>query len=642
VADFLTTEVLNQLPEGVREFLINTSILERISGPLAQAITGQENCQQLLKRLKDDNIFLVSLDDGNIWFRYHHLFADLLYQRLLESQPNSISDLYLKASNWFDENQYPMEAIEYALRGSHFELAATIIENQAETVLIRSEIATFIGWVKRLPDEIIYAKRSLCNYLAWAILISRGGLQSAEKYLNRVAPTSQKESGQHNAVKSILFAFQRNIPDSINLARQALDQLPQDDHFFRHIAAWNLSAALFIQGDYDEGVNMLKEVARVSLANDNLLVAIVAMCRLGSYQMQQGNLESAKELFERAIKTTPDQQTQPLPVASEAMLNLGKVYWERFDLDNAVKFLDEGIELNKRWSGITIIDGYCTLAHINRYQGNEKQAIQYIKEAKNIAVQYAPTDSDEKYVATQEALIRLRQGKFAAVEYWASQRDLENISNQIDFDEIDQIGAAVILRYELIIFARYLMTVDRVDEALRLLENILPSMERLRQLIKVFEIKSLRSLGLFAQGKIESAVSAINDVLCSTEPAGLKRIYIEEGPLMADLIEASISRGFNSPYAKNILASFRGSPKDDNQREKVTGLLESLSEREVEVLRELVSELSVPEIADQLHIATSTLRTHIKNIYAKLYVHSRYEAVTKAREYGLTQVATLR
>jgi LuxR family maltose regulon positive regulatory protein len=634
IADFLSFEVINQQSEDITDFLLKTSILDRLSGPLCDAITGGKNGSHILRKLRDENLFLTSLDDESHWFRYHRLFADLLQQQLLEIMPDDVPTLYLKASKWSEENELYTQATDYAIRGDHIQRAANLIGKNAEQTIIRSEIATFIHWVKKLPDEIIYEKDSLCIYYAWALLVSAEEHHIAEMYLNQVIPRDKQASGRLNAVKSMLFFFERQIPEAIMLARQSLTQLPEGDLFFRQIAAWNLSALLFINGESEEGAKLLEEVARISLASNNLLVATIALCRLGSIQIQQGNLNQAQGLFERALQIRPDNQNQPLPAACEAMLGLGKVSWERYELDTASKHLLNGIELSKRWREITDIDSYVTLAFIKQSLGDEDGALQMIKKAQKLALKTVTTDTDNKYVESQEAFLFLRQGNLQAVEHWATTRGLEEILLEKELVETGNLGVDVILRYELIVFARFLIAKKRFDEALNLLEKLLPSLNRLGHQSKIFEIQILISIGLYAQGKIDKAVSSINSVLAAAEQEEFRRIFFDGGVLLSDLINESVSQGNETQFAKQLLDTLK-SKREDSQLEKGTSLIEPLSEREIEVLRLLNSDLPANEIADHLHIAVSTVRTHIKNIYSKLGVHSRFEAVSRARDLQL-------
>lgn len=631
IADYLSIEVLNQQSDSVQDFLLKTSILDRLCAPLCEAVTGQQESKQILKYLKDKNLFLMNLDDQGRWYRYHRLFADLNHQRLLETQAEWVPSYYQKASEWFEANGYTPEAIDYAFRGDDTERAANLIEIEAEITLIRSEIATFIRWVETLPEEVICKKETLCIYYAWALCVSYGDYQKAALYLNQVAISNEGIKGRVNAVKAMLSVYQREIDDAIQLAQEALDQLSEDDHFFRHIAAWSLSAYLFISGDKEGGAKMLEEVVRVSLAGNNLLVGIIAMCRLGSYHFQQGNLDRAKALFEQAIEVKPENQIQPIPAACEAMLGLGKVYWERYELETASKYLKESLQLSKRWRLVSNIDNYITLALINQSQGNIDQANQYMKMAKTLATQNATTETNDRYVGSQEAVINLRQGNLHAVGSWASKRGLEEIIRTKNLGEIGNRGADIILLYELIVYARYLIADRQLKQAHRLLEEILPPMERIGYPSKIFEIRILMALTLQAQGKLQEAVSTLNSVLTDAETEGFRRIFFDEGESMGQLIKASNSRGYKSVFAQQISRNLRGIQADPHLAVHAVDMVDQLSDREVEVLRLLDSRLTVPEISDHLYIAVSTLRTHIRNIYSKLGVHSRFEAVSKGK-----------
>lgn len=634
IADYLHSEVMNQQPEDITSFLLKTSILDRLSGPVCDAITGGENGGQILKRLRDENLFLTSLDDESHWFRYHRLFADLLGQQLLVTYPEEVPVLYLKASRWFEGNGYYKQAIDYAFRGDDIQRAADLIGDYAEETLKRSEIATFISWVKRLPDEVIYENDSLCIYYAWALLASAEESHIAEEYLNQVVPKDGQTSGRIMAVKSIVSLYNRQTLEAIKLARQSLEQLPHGDLFFRQIAAWNLSALLFISGESEEGASMLAEVARVSLASNNLLVAIIALCRLGSYRMQQGNLNQAQDLFDRALHIKPEGQIHPLPAACEALLGLGKVSWERYELENAKEYLLEGIELSKRWREITDLDSYITLAFVNRSTGDEAGALQMIEKAKSLADQTMTTDTDNRYVDSQEALLHLRQGNLHAVGGWASQCALEASLLDQELPETGNLGADVILRYELIVYARYLMAKKRFDDAINLLRKLLPLLDRLGHRMKILEIQILIAIGRYAKGERAEALTTINSVLTAAEHQRIRRIFLDESHLLYDLINETISRGYRSQFAEGLLNALKiklGGVRSNQDSE----LVEPLSEREMEVLCLLRSELSAQEIANHLRISVSTVRTHNKNIYGKLGVHSRYEAVSKAKDLDL-------
>lgn len=631
IADFLVSEVLNRQPEIIVEFLLKTSILEQFSGSLCDAVTGRDDSRQILKRLRDGNLFLISLDDENLWFRYHQLFADLLNQRLLEILPSEAPDLHRRASAWFRDNDRLEEAIEYALKGNLMAEAANMIEEQAEAIMKRSEIETFIRWVKKLPADLVYKKDILCIYYAWALLYVGEETQLAGKYLDHLSPANDQTTGQIEAVRSSLAIYQGQLPEAIELATRALACLPDDDLFFRLIASWILSAALFISGDYSSGAKILEEIAQIGMKSKNLLVAISAFCRLGAYYTQLGDLFKSQEFFDKSLQLALTETERPLPVACEMMLGLGKIYWEWNQLEIASGYLLESVEFSKRWRKTTAIESYVLLAHINHSLGDDIKANHAIREAQNLAFQKTTTDIDDKFVASEEARLHLRQGNLQAAENWALKRRFYRLLQEQDISPTPTSGADIVLRYELLVYARILLAQNQITEALELVNTLLLSIEPLGHVPKTIEAHLLMALGLHSQRKISEALAALQKALDLAQKGGFTRIFLEQGPAIIELLRLIASTS-KSSHAAKLLDAFQ----DDNEKVpsggKQSALVEPLSDREMEVLRLLDTSMTSNEIADALFIAVSTARVHIKHIYAKLGVSRRFEAVAKAKD----------
>ena len=631
IADFLISEVLNQQPEMIVEFLLKTSILKQFSRSLCDAVTGMDNSHQILRHLRDANQFLISLDDENLWFRYHQLFTDLLNQRLLETYPTEVPSLYRQASAWFQANDHVAEAIEYALKGNLMPEAAVMIEQQAKTTLMRSEIGTFIRWVKKLPEDLVYENESLCIYYVWALLIGGEDFQLASKFLDHLNPSDEHTAGKIDAVRSMPAVYQGQLVDAIKLATRALERLPVDDLFFRLIASWNLSAALFISGDYSRGARILEEVAQIGMESKNLLVAISAFCRLGTYYTQLGDLSKARELFDKALRLAFADSERPLPVACEAMLGLGKIHWEWNQLETASHHLLESVELSKRWRENTAVESFVLLAHLNHSMGDDKKANQAIRDAQNLAFQKTTTDMDNKFVASEEARLQLRQGNLQAAENWASEREFHLLIQEKDISLHPTHGADVVLRYELLVYARILLAQNHISRALDLLRILLRSIESLGHLQKIIETYILMALGLHSQRKNPEALLALRKALDLAEKGGFQRIFMEEGAIIIEMLQ-QISNTSKSSYATKLLTAYHKHINNTPSRRNLSVLVEPLSDREMDVLRLLETPMTSNEIADALYIAVSTARVHIKHIYAKLGVNRRFEAVAKAKD----------
>lgn len=635
VFDFLTIEVLNQQPAYIQDFLLKTAILKRLTAPLCEVLTDRKNSQQILKELRVKNIFLNSLDDENQWFAYHRLFRDLLTQQLIEKYAHLLPDLYLKASLWSEKFGIWDEAIDYALEGQHIDRAADLVASQAQRILQQSEIATFLRWVEKLPESAVHARPNLCIYAAWALLISNQNINIAVEYLDQVTTMDTDIQAKLSAVRSIQAAFQRQIPESVRLAKEALQQLPEDEYFFRQIAGWNLSGALYISGDEDDGIRVLEDVARVSIASDNRMVATVSLCRLGSIWLQQGDLFQAHNCFHQAMQIASHGRSQPIPAACEAMLGLGKIYWERYQLESASQMLADGLELSKRWREIATIEGRITLAHLLLTQNDIDFANQMISTAKEIAAHKIQTETGRNYVDLQEAHLQLRQGNFVFSRVWADKRKLKNYLVIDELHPSRSISSDLIRDLELVVFARILLAEKRYNQALELLLKLLAEFSRLRNLSKVIETKILAAVAQHGLGNHHKAIESIKGALDLAAPAEYIRIFIEDGHAVLNLIPQLQTKGALSHFVQKILDVSPNVVSQTNQIEDAVGSLERLSEREIEILRFLDSELNVPEIAADIHISVSTLRTHIRNIYRKLDTHSRFETISKARDMNL-------
>jgi len=459
-----------------------------------------------------------------------------------------------------------------------------------------------------------------------------GDTQTAHSYLDRVEPESEHIAGQLSTVRSILAVFEKQVSTGIDLARQALEQLPAQDHFFRDIAGWNLSGALAVSGDTQGGLEVLRDVIQASLASQHYLVAIIALCRLAGAQAQKGELHEARDTYEQAIKIATADQEQILSAASEALMGLGKIYWEWNQLEPAYEALHESITLSKRWRESIMIDSYVTLAYILQSQGDVLAADQSIDQARQLAGQTTATENDDRYVASQQANLRLHQGDLQSAKRWASERSLEKHIGAKKLNLSGYLGADVILHYELIVFARLLTVEKQYDQALSLLNLLLPLMEQLGYLKKVIEIHILTATGLYAQGKIEPAISALKLALKLAQPEGFIRAFLDEGDQMVSLLRELEVRSEGAEFARELLNTFTPSVE---KLKSQADLVDPLSERELEILRMLRTELNAPEIAEHLHISVTTMRTHTRNIYSKLGVHSRFEAVIRAEELDL-------
>jgi LuxR family maltose regulon positive regulatory protein len=313
-------------------------------------------------------------------------------------------------------------------------------------------------------------------------------------------------------------------------------------------------------------------------------------------------------------------------------MGLGKIYWEWNQFETARQYLLDSIRFSKMWREFTIIDSYVSLAQIQQSQGDVDGANQSIVDALIIAAKYLDTETDDRYVASQQAHLWVRQGDLQAARRWATERGLKEYIGVNKLDLSGRLGEDIILRYELIVFSRFLLAEKQCEEALSILNLLLPSLEELGYLSKTIEIHILIAIGMYGQGDITRAISSLKTAANLAESEGFTRLFLDEGPVMFRLLQEFKARNHKSEFVDLLLSTIS---QVGEKSKTPSGLVESLSDREIEILRLLTTDLTAPEIAEHLHVAVSTMRTHIKNIYGKLDVHSRYEAIAKAKDIHL-------
>jgi LuxR family maltose regulon positive regulatory protein len=675
VLDYLVEEVLDQQPPAIQEFLLKTSILERLTGSLCDAVLGtletgnlvdwetsavgqdqsanlppyqSTNSQSILEYLEAANLFIVPLDDERRWYRYHRLFSDLLRKRLWQRSSDLLPALHRRASAWHEQQGLMAAAIDYALAAHDFERAVTLIEDSVEATLMRSEVTTFLNWVERLPDQWVRSRPTLCFFHAWALMMSGRSLDAVEQRLQDMACVQDAPectgmmAGRVAALRAYLMLFQADMHRAAELCHQALEHLPESDLFLRSIVAWILSLARLADGSLQDGSQALIELSRMSQEIGNPLVAVAALCHQAKLQMRQGRLHRAQEILGRALQLATDPQGRRLPIASEALIGLGALEGEWNDLEAAVHHLAEGIELAKQWTELAAFDAYFPLARIRLAQGDAEAAREALETARQIALKSKITKVDDLVADLQQAHFFVSQGDVERVMRWAETRGLiPSLSPKPrpGLDERQDLVIAHLRKYQHLVLARLFILQGQAAKALDLLEPLLAQARQLSRIDLTIEIQILRALACQGEGHDAQAIEALAEALSLAEPGGYLRIFLDEGEPMAGLLRQAASRGIAPVYVAKLLVAF-GRPESAEAEAgpsypHAQSPVEPISEREIEVLRLLATGMSNPEIADELVVAVSTVRSHCKSIYGKLNVHKRWDAVQRAQELGI-------
>jgi LuxR family transcriptional regulator, maltose regulon positive regulatory protein len=638
VLDFLAEEVLKRQPAEVRGFLLSTSVLERMSAPLCDALTGRSDGQEMLERLERENLFVVALDDERRWYRYHHLFAEFLKSRLGREEPERVGELHLRASGWYEDNGLLPEAIEHAFSTLDHERAARLVERGIREVFPRrGEVPTVLRWLEALPVETKRRRPWLLVEHAVALAVSDrpGDVGPVLQEIERAAETADEKDRQFlrgcaSAVRSWRARLQGDAPHAVELARQSLSLLPAEDTPQRTFAAICLGEALRTTGDLAAASEAFAEAVELGRSAGHIYGTLISMVWQARVQAAQGRLREAEGSYRRALRFAIEQGVELLPAAGLAHLGMGTLLYERNDLDGAERELEKGIRLAELTREVSnLVWGYVTLSRAKLARGDEHGALEAAREADR-AARASGADLEVAIATAWMARLRLTWGELN--EAVALQRErAANVEDAAD-------AARVVDR---LTSARVLHARGSHDEALALLEELRGFAEASGITGGLIEILALQALVLWADNEKEKAVGTLAHALALAEPEGFVRTIVDEGPAMADLLSATLrarERGcLDSPVPAHYIRRLLVATQRDAAKvvQLATELPEPLSERELEVLVLIAAGKRNPEIARELFIVLSTVKTHVQNIYRKLGARNRAQAVSKARELNL-------
>ena len=654
IVDFLAEEVLQRQPEHVQHFLLQTSILDRLSGPLCDAVTGQDGGKTKLAALERGNLFLVPLDDRRRWYRYHQLFADVLHARLRDEQPDDVPDLHRRASEWYEQNGEPSEAIRHALAAGDFERAADLVELAIPAMRRSRQEAAVLGWLELLPDEVVRVRPVLSVGFAGALLAGgdfegvEARLRDAEGWLDGATDTRQ---GSHAPAAEMVVVDDtefRRLPAEIELyraaqalvrgdgpgtvrhARRALELSPADDHLGRASAAALMGLASWASGDLEAGHSGYAECMAGLRRAGHIADTFGCAIALADIRRTQGRLGEAMRTYEQALQRASEQGGPVLRGTADMYVGMSEVHRERNDLHAATQQLLRSQELGEhtglpqnryRWR--------VAMARIREAEGDLGGALDLLNEAERLYVgDFFP---NVRPVPALRARVRVMQGELGEALGWARERGLSVADDLSYLREFEHITLARVL------LARY--TDERaehqpIEDATRLLEGLLRAAEEGQRTGSVIEILALQALTHQTRDDIPAALASLQRALTLAEPEGYVRIFVDAGPPMASLLRAAAKLRIAPRYVRRLLAAVN---KTEDGTPASQGLTEPLSERELDVLRLLGTDLGGPEIARELIVSLNTVRTHTKNIYAKLGVNNRRAAVRRARELDLSR-----
>jgi LuxR family transcriptional regulator, maltose regulon positive regulatory protein len=653
VLDFLAEEVLEHQSEQVRTFLLETSVLERLSGELCDAVTGRPGSQTLLEQAERAGLFLVPLDELRRWWRYHHLFADLLRARLQAEQPGRASRLHRNAAAWYDDHEMADDAIRHAVAAGETAWAARLIEQHFdELIYLRGEGVTVQRWLSTLPGDLVRTRPRLL--LAQAYLASVSGhretveplLDAAEQaYAGAAEEPFEPTVGRAGSMlvnvpallairRGFLAQLRGDADDTAAFASRALAETKEGEWLLSSTARGLLAMAERLRGRLAEA----ERAFTASIAGQPTLTAWHRN-QLAQVQRAQGRLDTAIQTAEQLLKATEVPGRPPAPTLGLVYVGLAEVAYERNELDSALRYVTEGITLSRQFlPGTPPVAGLVTLAWIRQATGDPAGALKAISEAEN--AWRTTADLLNPYPA-QRARLLLAQGDVAAAARWTHESGLR----PGDEPRYPREPGYLVL-------ARVLLAQQRPAEALALLDRLHAAADAQDRAGSLIEAGALRALALAACGQHADAVNALADVLTLACPQGYVRVFADEGPPMAALLGRLIAAQRTGQAAGQAAAKVPlgclarlqrafdvghpgPGPRSGTAPVAIPGLVEQLTSRELEVLGMLAAGMSNQAIAAQLVVTLDTVKKHVSHLLSKLGAANRTEAVTRARELGL-------
>lgn len=647
ILEYLIADVFSAQPEPIQTFLLQTSILSRLSGPLCEAVTGRTDSAQILEQLERANLFLLPLDASGQWYRFHALFAEAMQhyarQRLGEARLHELAD---KASHWYEAQGILAEAIEAALSAQTFDRVAALVEQLIAPRLAQNEYHTLRRWLEPLPEEVLRVHPTLCMTYAQALLFTstrqapaplerlQKPLQMAEEHWQAV--NNGAKLGEVLALRAIVTFWHGDFPQSVSLARQALDLLPEDEVQWRGVSLTFMGAEELYAGRLNAARQTFTLALALNQAARNIYGASDSAIALGEICARQGELHQAAHLYNQVLaelEQTPMDPDEALFRQGRALLGLGGLALEWNDLETAEQHITQALVIGEQFPEDEGLQrGPFILARLQQARGETVQAQQQLQAL--IAQTKNPWLLRE--AQAHIAWLALVTGDLAAAQRWSATR-----SQPDDIPRLQQ-------EQEALLMARLLIAQGEAEAALLLLQQWQAVAQDQSRARSELEISVLMALAYFSQQKLSQAKQKLIEALAPAQAEGYQRLFLDEGERMVALLQAVLSEVKETPLAAYVRVLLLAAPRTEGGTLRVKGgqeihpsalspqpLIEPLSPQEERVLRLLAAGLSNPEIAEELVVSRNTVKTQVQSIFRKLDVHSREEASEVARQLNL-------
>jgi LuxR family maltose regulon positive regulatory protein len=650
IIDYLFEEVLARQPENVQHFLVQTCLLARLSSSLCDAVRGNDESQALLEYLERINLFIVAFDDQRQWYRYHHLFAEALQNRLQQTQPTEVPELHRRACGWYEQHHMFADAVTHALAVPDVERAARLIEQHGYSFALQGQLYTMLDWFNRLPDTLILRRPRLCNLHAFVLLLSNqidassARLHDVEHAIRSASSTEETQSmlGQVALTRGYIALYFGDVEGSVQWCRQALDLLPETETGWWASSFLGTARAYLVSGEVTSAVEeRVEAAASLARASGNLVTLLSSISLLGRLQVLQGRLRTAAHSYGQAREVAPARERlQTLVNSADYYFGMGDLLREWNELDEAERHITQGMDLTRGTLTVyaeIVTLGYTARARLQQAQGNFQGALATLSAFADLAHQRHFVPRLRARGAAVRAQLELAHSHLAAAVRWMEESGLSASDEEMSYAHEPEYLTLARVR---IAQGREHPTGPFLSEALVLLARLLEDAEPRARMSSVIEILILHALVLEVQGERAEAFTALDRALTLAEPEGYLRLFIDEGAPMLALLRQAHMRDILPEYVAHLLAAFAQAGVSLHLPDpSASPLVEALTGREREVLQLLVDGASNREIAQRLVLSVNTVKKHVFNICGKLGVQSRTQAIAKARTLELLRGA---
>ncbi len=657
--DYLVDEVMSQQSEEVRSFLLCTSILERFNASLCCALLQKPNGREMLRALEKARLFLVPLDDECKWYRYHRLFADFLHQRLVETRPEIVSELYQRAGDWYEAQGMIEEAIEYALTGNDATRAALILDEHIEFYIYNGEVMKVLQWTDRLPVEVRRRFPRLCIYQAWALQFEHRldaverPLELAEDHL--ISPNGSSESfpasqiiGHATAIRAYTALKRGEYNRAVELLLAAREALPAErthaERSLQGIIVLGLGLAYVELGQTAAACQALQSAFQLNRQSGDQHAASSCIQYLMEVGIICGDLGQALANGERGLLWIEEcssgrgQEKQLGRMLAGVQLQMGRVQYERNDLSRAARNLQQGCEFYEGVQSWDRGECYLFLVDLNQALGDGDTALMYWGKLKTFSrISEISLPHNPLAAQTVRRNLLLHRARPTSNELYIEAVDWASTSGLSPEDEFNYEQES-----DYLALAEVLIALDRVKEAIPLLDRLIFSAEKAGRKGLLIAYLSLQAVAYYSMDMSDTAFTYLQRALALGEPEGYVRTFADLGSPMRELLHLAAERDTSDEYVARLLDAFRSfesctevNPAEQPIPQMGDVLVEALSEREIQVLRLLAARLTYKEIAYDLCLSINTIKWYAKNVYGKLGVDRKDKAAARARELSI-------